>query len=366
MVLGGLLTVAGCYSGVDFGLDPGLGPAGSGPGASGGSGDEPDDDGDGDDTAGDGEEACLDAGIGAQPLRRLTRSQYTNTIRDLIGVDSDVAQAFPPDERIGTFYSNGVAPVTDLVVEQYMGAAEELAAEADVDALLPCDPALDGEVECAHAFIDDFGRRAFRRPLRDTERAQMQDLYAQGDDFDDGVARVLEAFLQSPYLLYHVELGRPAADGEAMAALTGYEVASRLSYFLWDSMPDPELLDAAEVGELDSADGVRDQAERLLDDPRSAVTIASFHLQWLGVDRLEELDKDAELFPDFDEALAQAMKAETAAFADYVIRQGDGSLRTLLTASFSVFDDPALAELYGVAIPPGHVAGSSWVARTWA
>jgi hypothetical protein len=239
-----------------------------------------------------------------------------------------------------------------------MNAAEELSeAVADLSTVLPCDPVAMGETECAHAFIDSFGRRAFRRPLRDVERTQMRDLFAAAESFDVGIRLVLQAFLQSPYLLYHVEAGEAAADGETVVPLTSYEVASRLSYFLWDSMPDDDLLDAADAGALTTVEDVRAQAERLLADPRSRAAIASFHLQWLQVDGLENIEKDEVLFPGFDTALAEAMKTETVDFADYVLREGDGSLDTLLTAPWSVIDDPALAELYGVGVPAAHVPG---------
>jgi hypothetical protein len=349
------VVLGGCYQGVD-GYEPGGGP------------ELADDGGDGaDDGADDGGSSadrvpggCADK-VGNSPLRRLTRTQYTHTIRDLLGIDTDVAQGFSSDEKIGAFYSNGIAPITDLGVEKYMEAAESLAHEAvtDVDALLPCDPLDIGQNACVDAFIADLGRRAFRRPLRAEEREQMRDLFATAaaeGGFDEGIRLIVQGFLQSPYFLYHVELGRPDVDGDGFAALTQYEVASRLSYFLWNSMPDDTLLAAADADELGSAEGVRAQAERMLADPRAKDGIAAFHLQWLGVDDMSTLEKDAEMFPGFDDALKSAMQAETADFADWVIRQGDGKLETLLTAPFTVIDE-RMAAVYGVTLPPDHVPG---------
>jgi hypothetical protein len=348
-------ALAGCYSGVDV-FEDGLGPAL----ADGGEGD----DGDGGDDGGDsGDPAGLECETdrtGHSPLRRLTSAQYDNTIGDLLGIETDVTSGFAPDEKIGAFYSNGVAPITDLGVEKYMDAAEGLATEAvaDLSTIMACDPAADGASECADTFIDDFGRRAFRRPLTAAEHAQMRSIYDSGaaDGFANGIRLTLVGFLQSPYFLYHVELGDPATDDGTYRALTGYEVASRLSYFMWGTTPDPELLDAAEAGVLDTATGVRAQAQRLLDDPRSRDGIASFHEQWLGIDKVSDLEKDATLFPGFDDSLKEAMLAEAGDFADHVIREGDGTLTTLLTAPYSVID-AQLATLYGVTLPAGHVPG---------
>jgi hypothetical protein len=351
------VALGGCYQGVGE-LEPGGGPElADDDGGDGADGDGGDDDGTSADRVPDG---CVDK-VGTSPLRRLTRTQYTHTIRDLLGIDTDVAQGFSSDEKIGAFYSNGIAPITDLGVEKYMDAAELLAEEAvgDLEALLPCDPQEIGENACVDELIDDLGRRAFRRPLRDVEREQMRDLFATAaaeGGFSQGIRLIVQGFLQSPYFLYHVELGQPDLDGDGYAALTQHEVASRLSYFLWGSMPDDTLLAAADAGDLGSAAEVRAQAERMLADPRAKDGIASFHLQWLGVDDMSTLEKDATMFPGFDDALKDAMRAETADFADWVIRQGDGKLETLLTAPFSVIDE-RMAAVYGVTLPPDHVPG---------
>ena len=143
-----------------------------------------------------------------------------------------------------------------------------------------------------------------------------------------------------------------------MVALTGYELASRLSYFLWDSMPDDDLFAAAGAGSLVDADGVREQVERMLASPKAEETIAAFHTQWLGVAELEHVEKNPEMFPGYDSTLAASMKKDVADFARWVMLEGDGRLDTLLTANMTLTDDPRLLELYGVTPPPGHVAGT--------
>lgn len=300
---------------------------------------------------GDGEVDCSVLQVGNTPLRRLSRAEYDRTVRDLLGVEGNPSSGLAPDERIGPFTSNAIAPITDLLVQQHMEAAESIAAQVapNLEALMPCTLGSDG---CATRFIAELGRRAYRRPLTAEEAARYETLHAQGRSVGDersALRLVVAAMLQSPNFLYHVEIGDgSAADGEPVP-LTSYELAARLSYFLWGSMPDDELLDAAEAG-LGDPERLRAQAERLLDDPRAREAIGSFHLQWLGLESLDTIDKDGAMFPGFDDAMRQALQDETVRFADHVIREGDGRLETLLTASWSMLDDP-LFGLYGVERP---------------
>jgi hypothetical protein len=297
--------------------------------------------------------------VGVTPLRRLTRTQYSHTARDLLGLPGDHASRLAADEKVGLFYSNANNPVTELLVEQYMTTADELAAQVvqtQMATLVPCDPATADPATCGAQFVDSFGLKAFRRPLLAEERALMLALFNAGladGGFADGIERVVTATLQSPQLLYHLELGAPPAGSPEVVALDQFMLGSRLAYFLWDSTPDDELLRAAGAGELSSPEALSAQAQRLLSDPRAAETIASFHHQWLGTDHLNGLEKDAEAYPEFSPELRDAMSQETARFTDYVIRSGDGRLDTLFAAPFS-FLDPPLAELYGVELPQGH------------
>ena len=287
--------------------------------------------------------------VGHTPLRRMTRAQYDNTIRDLLHIDSAPASSFAPDEIVGAFHSNAVAPPSELDVENYMTVAESLAIEATLDlpSLLPCDPAAIGQRQCADAFIETFGMQAYRRPLSAGEKAQLQSVYELGaqTDFVSGIRLVVQTALQSPFFLYLVE---PEAEGdEVMVKLDGYALASRLSYFLWSSMPDDALFEAAESGALDSDEGLQAQAERMLSDDRARASVASFHVQWLNLTELEFVEKDPLVFPQWDAALREAMLKETEDFADHVIRKGDGRLETLLTSNES-FPSGALGTLYGV------------------
>jgi len=360
-----LLGMSGCYSGFEadageFGDSQGGITDGDGNGKGDGDGDG-DGNGDGDVDPDDPASLCMDADVGPTSLRRLTAEQYDHTVRDLLGLDGGYTAEFSPDERIGAFKSNGNAAVVELQVEEYMDAAEAVAVDATTDlaTLLPCEVS-EGDA-CAESFLADFAMRAYRRPLEAAELDRVLGVYqsgkeAGGGEIQAGLRVAIAGVLQSPFFLYHVEFGQPEATDE-LVPLTGYELASRLSYFLWDTMPDETLFDAAGTGGLDTADGVRSQVDRMLASPKARDTIASFHQQWLGVDELEHVEKDPELYPGYDATLASSMKQDVASFAQWALTEGDGSLTTLLTANVTFTDDPRLHEVYGVTPDPGRLPG---------
>jgi len=300
--------------------------------------------------------------VGRTLLRRLTRAELDHTVRDLLGVpDNDPAAALAPDEKIGPFFSNGIAPITDLVVQQHQEVASSLALAAvpRMNAIAPCDLTADATDGCARRFIADFGLRAYRRPLDADEVDKYAALYAlgRGDaDAQNGFRMVLETMLQSPFFLYHVDAGASRAPSATPVPLTPYELASRLSYFLWGSMPDATLFQLAGSGQLSDPGMLRTQVARMLADGRAGDAVPSFHTQWLGIGDMSDVVKDPALFPSFDANMADAMVAETAAFSDYVVRRGDGLLGTLLTASFSFPQGPLFA-LYQIPQPAGFQAG---------
>lgn len=235
------------------------------------------------------------------PVRRLTRVEYENSVRDLLGAVEVPAGALPEDQP-GPSGFLAPAPVTALDFRRLVRSAEAIADAATVRlaALLPCDPAAaaDARAEdaCAATFVDGLARRAYRRrPTRD-ELASLHALYAQargasGLRFRDAIRVVVAAVLQSPGFLYHWQ--RVDADG----GLDGESVAERLAYFLWASPPDAALAAAVAEGRLRTADDVDAQARRMLRDPRAARGLGSFHRQWLDVDRLDTVQKDANVYP---------------------------------------------------------------------
>ncbi|MEJ7733412.1 MAG: DUF1592 domain-containing protein [Polyangiaceae bacterium] len=200
--------------------------------------------------------------------------------------------------------------------------------------------------------------RRLRRPrlppatLRDDERQRFQAFFGSVREdleasFDGALRLLVEALLQAPGFVYHLEVGDAAAAADGRAPLTPWELASRLSYFLWGTMPDPALLAAAASGALLEGAELEAQVDRLLDDERGHSHLRTFFSQWLGLENLPDLTKDAQQFPEFDADLAATMRASTEALIDSVLWDGDARLGTLLD-SRTQFVDARLAGLLGV------------------
>ena len=304
----------------------------------------------------------LNAGV--TPLRRLTRDQFNNTVRDLIGATGQPADNLADDEKIGPFHSNAIAPITQLEVQQHGEVARALAtaAVANIGKISPCDLTTDtgAATTCATQFLTQLGRRAYRRPLSAAEIQQYITLYAlgkQGGGVQGGFRLVVQTMLQSPVFLYHHDVGATGTPQPGVVALSPYELASRISYFLWNSMPDEPLFAAAAAGNLADEAALTAQVQRMLADPKAAATIASFHRQWLDVEDVGDQLKDATLFPAFSPSLTDAMTQELSRFSDYVVLQGDGLLKTLLTSNMA-FPQDGLFAVYGVPQPAGFIAGT--------
>jgi hypothetical protein len=289
------------------------------------------------------------ASAGVAPLRRLTAAQYRNTVRDLLGVEDPVpASALPADEVIADrFYSNVITPLQSIDLDKYASAAQLLAgkAAANLATLLPCDPKATSEAACAQKFIEAFGKRAYRRPLTAVEIDRLKAVYAAGGDFPSGITAVIEALLQSPKFLYLNEpLPREAGK---IVGVDHWAMASRLSYFFLQSMPDDPLFAAAEAGQLATADQVATQATRLMGDKRFRDTLGTFHDGWLQLGDLAGAEKDAATFPTWNPALKAALAEESRRFVEYVFTDGDHKVGTLLSAPFSFLSGPLYAH-YGL------------------
>lgn len=303
---------------------------------------------------------CKPADPVASPLRRLTRVEYNNTVRDLLGVDLSPADRFPADEVAGGFANNAaVLTVSPLLAERYMEAAELLSAEAvkTLPVLLPCQPGSTAASEeaCARQFAQRFGRRAFRRPVAEPEVERLMRAYTAGRadaPFAGGIELMIRTALQSPSFLYRFEFGGAARPGEKLVPLSQHELAARLSYFLWGSMPDDRLAAAADGGQLATTEQLAAQARLMLADRRARPAVAEFYRQWLGLGALDGVVKDAAAYPAFTEELRAAMRAETPAFVEHLLWTGDRRLATLFTAPFG-FGSAPLAGLYGVTAPGG-------------
>jgi hypothetical protein len=290
---------------------------------------------------------------GPMPMRRLTAREYNNTVRDLLGVTTKPADDFPVDKDSEFLFRRaGIVSTQDLI--SVKAAAEAVAAgvEAKATTLAPC-AAGTAEEMCARSFIADFGLRAYRRPLVQEETDRLMALYTAGRSelmlsYAGGIRLLVEGMLQSPAFLYHWELGyaAPSVEGK-LVRLGSYETASRLSYFIWGSLPDAMLFQAAKDNKLGTPTELQAQAKRMLADPKARETVTSFVDEWLNLDQIATRPKDPMFYPEYNDALKAAMASELKSFITSVVFEGDGRLSSLLVSTNS-FVDQGLAMLYGV------------------
>jgi hypothetical protein len=294
---------------------------------------------------------CTAPRVGPEQIDRLSPEEYTNSVRALVGeaelefvLDAD-REPIATLDAVRKWYhaADGAVPPSAAWLSDYGDCAPEDAA-------------------CAVTLYEAFAERAFRHPLTDDERDWLADSWAALPPAASLALRletIAELILQAPQFLYLYTEGTPSG---AVSVLNGHERAERLSYFLWDSLPDAELLAAAKSGALDTGAGMRAQAERMLDDERARPVLRSFLADWLELDgaailpSLEETPKTSELFPDFDDTLRESMRREIEMFMDHVMFEEGGSLAALFSSTRAYVNAP-LAELYGVT---GPTSESDW------
>lgn len=272
-------------------------------------------------------------------MRRLTRFEYDNTIRDLLGQQAKAAREFPHEEMALGFDNNAEALMFPAALaDQAFSKAEALATKAVEDKLrfAPC-AATETSAACALEFIAGFGTRALRRPLTESETAQYVDLFGTAADFDRGLALVVTSMLISLPFFYRMEGG---SAGDA-----AYGTAARLSYALWGSLPDDALLESARTGRLASSADLEREAARLMDDERSHPSAARFHALWLGLDGIGTANKDPTLFAGYASELLPKLRGSIDRFLDQVAFQG-GGFSELLLANHT-YADERLAAFYG-------------------
>ncbi|WP_437612293.1 DUF1592 domain-containing protein [Sorangium sp. So ce834] len=297
------------------------------------------------------EEDASSVAPGGMPLHHMTASEYNNTVAHLLGTRLRPADGFPAFGAKGFDASvSALSNLSQVLVQGYYDAAKKLAEdafsnEAQRAKILVCDPAQGAGDGCAREIIERFGLRAFRRPLEAAEVERYAAQYARARSTlemspVEAVQHVARALLTSPHFLLRIEAG---PDSErSPGALNGYEIASRLSYLLWSSLPDEELFDAAEGDRLATEDELRQQVDRMLDDPKSAAFFQNFFGQWLGTRTLPSHNVDASLFPLWNDDVKGAMVDQANAFfAEFTT--GGRPWSEFLTAPHP--DSPQLAPL---------------------
>lgn len=297
--------------------------------------------------------------IGPSPLRRLSRTEYLRTVRQLFAPIQIPDLDIVPDKTASGFDNNEkTQTVTPDLVNDYYVAAGQIAEAVSANAatFAGCSYGSPAEAqECAGQVATTFGQRAYRRPLTDAEQATLETFLISNADehgFETALGMLVQGVLLSPHFLYRPEWGVPDPSTPEALPLDSYELANRLSYFLWQSMPDDALFAAAESGALETPEGLRAEAERLLDDGRAREAVADFHRQWMDLDKMKEMSRDTTLFPAWNDSTVPPVLAEaTARYLDHVFWDGEGTLSELLTAPKAYVND-TIAPLYGIA-PPG-------------
>jgi hypothetical protein len=299
--------------------------------------------------------ACAQTGLPPTRLWRLTHQQFRNTLADAFGFVGQVAATFPQDSRLDGFANDADhLAVSPLLTEYYYRAADELAADVirRSGEFLTCPVADLGKGTCLGDFLTSFAGKAWRRPTTDDDLAKLRDVYtiaATATDPPTGLRMVIEAVILSPHFLFRTELGPAGAPAGKVTALTDYELASALSYALWDAPPDAGLLGLASAGKLHDAATLRAEAKRMLASSKKApASLDAFVQQWLKIDDLASAQKDPTLFPGYDAQVAQDLLEENRRFVNGVVFEagGDHSLRTLLTAPTG-YVNQRTAKLYG-------------------
>ncbi len=295
--------------------------------------------------------------VGTVTIHRLNNTEYNNTVRDLLGTTATPADEFPLDGS-GAGFDN-IASVLTLSAPHLVAmqtAAESLANAAMADpaqraSIVTCDLA-SGGASCVKSSLLSFTQRAWRRPVVETDLARyyaaIDSALAAGDSAEQALTTVLQAVLLSPNFLFRAELD-PDPTSMTARPLNGYELASRLSYFLWSSMPDDELFSSAAAGTLPDTATLDAEVSRMLQDPKSQALVENFAGQWLYLRKVDEVEPDAMLFPSFDQPLRAAMKRETELlFSDIVFQAAP--VDRLLLADYTYVND-RLAQHYGLPSP---------------
>lgn len=305
---------------------------------------------------GDGDEAQpSDPPVAATPqpfvagpitMPRLTIPQYRAAVRDLFGPVPEL----PLEADTTPYLFSSIGAATTSISSR--GVAQwEASAQAIADAVLAgdgakfvgCDPAVP---VCLDDFVAKFLHRAFRRPVVGQELEDWMKLARGAGDAWRSVHDVIATALQAPSFLYRVEIGVPDGEHPGMRRLDGHEVATRLSFLLRGSIPDDELLISAAWGTLDTKEGVAAEADRLLEDPRSADALGAFFREWIGTGELDQLTRDEKTFPAWDAKTGASMRGEIDRLLGATLKD-DKDLRDLFDGR-STFVDARLAKLYGL------------------
>ena len=300
--------------------------------------------------------------VGLVTLRRLNRTEYSSTLHELLGTTTDYSTKYPAENLSYGFDNIGEAlTVQPFDIEQHEHDADAILAELFArpandpvrQRIINCDAAAGGRT-CMTQMLTAFAQFAYRRPVVEAEVSGLvdiaQDFVATGGTVNDALQVAFKGVLLSPHFIYRVELDQDPTS-KAPHRLSGFELATRLSYYLWSTMPDPQLLVDAQSGKLDTDAGLVAEIERMLAEPRASALITNFVGQWLYLRRAAAAKPDAAVFPTFDAELSASLRTESEKFVAELFEQGK-PLTELLTGTFTYLN-PRLAKHYGLPAPAG-------------
>jgi hypothetical protein len=301
------------------------------------------------------------AQTGAQ---RLSVAQYRGSILAILGDDIVIPTALEPDQAQGGFIAVGASysTISARGIEQYEKAAYAIAKQALAperrDRLVSCKPAGVSDEGCARSTLEALGRKVWRRPLASEELDALVGVSGKAattlGDFFEGLQYGVAALLQSPNFLYRSAEGEADPNNPGKRRYTSHEMASRLSFFLWNRTPDDELLDAAQAGALVEEAGLRQQVERLLAAPQAREGARNFFHEYLGLSELSHLSKDPTIFTYYSPEVGPMAREETLRLFEHFVFDLDADYRDLFTTR-TTFVNPKLASMY--AIPAPNLAG---------
>jgi len=298
--------------------------------------------------------------VGFVNAQRLNKKEFDNTLTDLLGISTKYSASFPPDGVTNGFANNAqTLVITTDMAEQIATAAESAITEVFANPtlkarILNCDPQ---QAACVQTTLQSFLTRTFRRPPDSEEMTRytaiVNTVKAKGESAEFSLRVSLTAALTSPHFLFRIPVLSNPSPATAVN-LGSYQLASRLSYFLWSTMPDTELLNAAASGALLNSDQLATQVRRMLASPKAAALVENFAGPWVGLGKVGRVTPDPILYPTFNETLRADLISETSSFLGDIFKR-DASFFELLTAKYTFLND-RLAAHYGI---PG-VAGSAF------
>lgn len=297
------------------------------------------------------DEAQFPKDPGQVRIHRMSGLEYDCTMRDLLGVDLRLSASFPPDGGGGAGFDNNASTlfVPPVLMEKYLEAADTVLAAAKRERIFAEEVRDGDEAAAARANLTQLGRRAFRRPLEAREIEGLFGIYSaarqRGESYDDAVRLAAKATLVSPHFLFRIVTEREGATEPYR--LTPFELATRLSYFLWSSMPDEELFRVAEEGKLQEPAVLEAQIARMLADPKARTFAENFTSQWLRTKELHTVVNPArDRFPQFTPELREALYGEAVEFFHHLLSE-NRSLLECLDADYT-FANETLAKFYGL------------------